>query len=103
MSGLCHARSAGNFNEYAFQGLDFVLDAADKAGIKLILVPSNLWKPNGGVPQFEQWCGAPFCMLYRPLSVLGAAASQPCCAVGAVSCRVTAEQASTNQRFYVRY
>ncbi|GAB4814281.1 hypothetical protein N2152v2_001327 [Parachlorella kessleri] len=60
-------QSPGNFNEYAFQGLDFVLDAADKAGIKLILVPSNLWKPNGGVPQFEQWCGTSN-ISYTPVS-----------------------------------
>ncbi|GAB4814282.1 hypothetical protein N2152v2_001328 [Parachlorella kessleri] len=49
--------SPGVFNEKAFQGLDYILSEASKAGIRLILVPLNLWKTNNGVPQFEKWCG----------------------------------------------
>lgn len=51
----CHPPAA-SYNEYAFEGLDFLLNEASQAGIKLIMVPLNLWKTSG-VPKFEQWCG----------------------------------------------
>ncbi len=39
------------------RGLDFVLAEAPKYGIKVTPVFLNLWKKNGGVPKFEEWCG----------------------------------------------
>lgn len=38
-----------------FQGIDYILDEAAKAGVRLSLVPLNLWKDHDGVPQYEQW------------------------------------------------
>ncbi|PRW57442.1 Transmembrane 9 superfamily member 4 isoform B [Chlorella sorokiniana] len=50
------ATAPGQLDESAARGLDFVLAEAAKYGIKVTPVFLNLWKQNGGVPKFEQWC-----------------------------------------------
>lgn len=46
-----------SFDEATFRALDYVLDEAASAGIKVILVPLNLWK-NESMPALENWCGS---------------------------------------------
>lgn len=48
------APPAGQLNERAARGLDFVLAEAAKHGIKLTLALTNQWKEDG-VEQWEQW------------------------------------------------
>jgi mannan endo-1,4-beta-mannosidase len=43
-------------SEEGYSALDFLLDEASKAGIKLSLVFTSPWK-NTGVPKFANWCG----------------------------------------------
>ncbi|KAI7844213.1 hypothetical protein COHA_002347 [Chlorella ohadii] len=47
----------GQLDDSVARGLDFVLAEAPKYGIKVTPVFLNLWKKNGGVPKFEEWCG----------------------------------------------
>ncbi|PRW59651.1 nitrilase 2 isoform A [Chlorella sorokiniana] len=48
----------GRYNEAALRGLDYLLDEARKAGIKLILAFTSNWTPTGGVPEYLKWCGS---------------------------------------------
>jgi len=48
---------AGEFSEPTFEGLDYVLDEARKAGVKLILAFTSNWTPTGGLPEFVKWAG----------------------------------------------
>ena len=48
----------GVYSEEVFQGVDYLLDEARKAGIKLILAFTSNWTPVGGVPQYLKWAGA---------------------------------------------
>lgn len=45
----------GVYNEAVFRGLDYVLDEARRAGIKLILAFTTNWTPVGGLPQYLTW------------------------------------------------
>jgi mannan endo-1,4-beta-mannosidase len=48
----------GVYNEAVFRGVDFLLDEARKAGIKLVLAMTSNWTPIGGIPQYLRWAGA---------------------------------------------
>lgn len=43
---------AGEYNEAAFQGLDYVLDEARKNDIRLVLALTTNWSPTGGIPEY---------------------------------------------------
>jgi len=45
----------GVYQEYVFQGLDFVLDRADQLGLRLILPLVNNWDDYGGMNQYVAW------------------------------------------------
>nr|CAD1836936.1 unnamed protein product [Ananas comosus var. bracteatus] len=47
--------SPGMYNEFVFQGLDFVISEAQKYGIRLILSLVNNFKDFGGRAQYVQW------------------------------------------------
>lgn len=47
----------GQFSEATFQGLDYFLDEARKAGVKVILAFTSNWTPTGGLPEFVKWAG----------------------------------------------
>eukprot|EP00854_Cymbomonas_tetramitiformis_P018004 gene18004-21442_t len=47
--------SPNKYSEYAFKGLDYVLDAARKRHLKVILVFTNYWKDEGGIPEYVRW------------------------------------------------
>jgi len=46
---------AGEYSEATFQGLDYLLDEARQANIKLILAFTSNWTPVGGVPEYLSW------------------------------------------------
>lgn len=48
----------GEFNEAAFQGLDYLLDQARKTGMRVILSLTTNWSQTGGVPQYLNWAGS---------------------------------------------
>jgi len=45
----------GVYQEYVFEGLDYVLDKADSLGIRLILPLVNNWDDYGGMNQYVAW------------------------------------------------
>jgi mannan endo-1,4-beta-mannosidase len=45
----------GEYNEAAFEHLDYVVDQAGKHGIRLILPLTNNWSAYGGMPQYVEW------------------------------------------------
>ncbi|KAK4341202.1 hypothetical protein RND71_039703 [Anisodus tanguticus] len=47
--------SPGVYDEFVFQGLDFVISEARKYGIRLILSLVNNYNDFGGRPQYAQW------------------------------------------------
>lgn len=49
---------AGEYSEAAFQGLDYLLDEARQANIKLILAFTSNWTPVGGIPEYLKWADA---------------------------------------------
>jgi mannan endo-1,4-beta-mannosidase len=48
----------GQLDERVFQALDWLLDAANKRGLKLQLTLTNFWKDFGGMPQYVAWARA---------------------------------------------
>lgn len=51
-------QAPGEYSEAAFRGLDYLLDEARKAGVKLILSFSSNWTPTGGIPEYLKWAGS---------------------------------------------
>jgi mannan endo-1,4-beta-mannosidase len=49
--------SPGVYQEYVFQGLDYVLHLADQNGLRLILPFVNNWDDYGGMNQYVAWSG----------------------------------------------
>lgn len=47
--------SPGQYNEYTFQGLDYVISEAKKNGVYLILTLVNNWGDFGGKSEYVQW------------------------------------------------
>ncbi len=45
----------GVYQEYVFQGLDYVLHRADQVGLRLILSLVNYWSDYGGMDQYIEW------------------------------------------------
>lgn len=45
----------GVYQEYVFQGLDYVLNKADELGVRLILPFVNYWDNYGGMDQYVKW------------------------------------------------
>jgi len=45
----------GVYQEYVFQGLDYVLYRADKLGVRVILTLVNNWDDYGGMNQYVAW------------------------------------------------
>lgn len=48
----------GEYNEAAFQGVDYLLDEARKNGMRVILSLTTNWSPTGGLPQYLEWAGS---------------------------------------------
>jgi mannan endo-1,4-beta-mannosidase len=47
----------GDFNESAFEALDYVISEADKHGLKVIIPFVNYWEAYGGMLQYARWAG----------------------------------------------
>ncbi len=52
--------SPGIYQEYVFQGLDYVLHKADLEGIRLILPFINNWDDYGGMNQYVDWADSAY-------------------------------------------
>ncbi|MFH1864428.1 MAG: cellulase family glycosylhydrolase [Candidatus Eisenbacteria bacterium] len=49
--------SPGVYQEYVFEGLDYVLNLADEYGLRVILPLVNDWDDYGGMNQYVAWSG----------------------------------------------
>lgn len=47
--------SPGTYQEYVFQGLDYVVHRANQIGLRLILPLVNYWSDYGGMDQYVEW------------------------------------------------
>jgi mannan endo-1,4-beta-mannosidase len=47
----------GVYQEYVFQGLDYILDKASRTGLRVILAFVNNWDDYGGMNQYVEWSG----------------------------------------------
>jgi mannan endo-1,4-beta-mannosidase len=52
--------SPGVYQEYVFQGLDYVLYKADQEGLRVILTLVNNWDDYGGMNQYVAWADSVF-------------------------------------------
>ncbi len=59
MGEFVHVRGPGDFNEDAFQAMDRMLAAANRAGVRVIVPLVDNWKWQGGVPQYAEFRGKP--------------------------------------------
>jgi len=50
--------SPGVYQEYVFQGLDYVLYRADQLGLRVLLALVNNWDDYGGMNQYVAWAAA---------------------------------------------
>jgi mannan endo-1,4-beta-mannosidase len=45
----------GEYNEDAFERLDYLVARAGEAGVRLVLALTNYWDWQGGIPQYVEW------------------------------------------------
>lgn len=53
--GHCFQPTKGKYNEAAFEHLDYVIEAAAKRDIRLILPLANNWGAYGGMEKYVEW------------------------------------------------
>ncbi|ADB63456.1 Mannan endo-1,4-beta-mannosidase (plasmid) [Haloterrigena turkmenica DSM 5511] len=54
-NGHCFQPSEGEYDESAFEHLDYVIEAAADRGLRLILPLANNWGAYGGMEQYVEW------------------------------------------------
>lgn len=59
MGEFVHVRGPGDFNERAFEAMDSMLAAANRAGVRVIIPLVDNWKWQGGAPQYAAFRGKP--------------------------------------------
>lgn len=47
----------GTYNETVFRGLDFLLDALARHGMRGVMILNNYWEWSGGMAQYVSWAG----------------------------------------------
>jgi mannan endo-1,4-beta-mannosidase len=55
--GRCYQPEAGEYNEAAFEHLDYLIAKAGQHGIRLVLSFTDYWDHYGGMPKYAEWAG----------------------------------------------